>query len=50
MIRYTFFRKFDLWVRYGVNIYANRKSLGSGAEEITGNTKSDITVQLRMRL
>ena len=50
MIRYTFLRKFDLWVRYGVNIYANRKSLGSGAEEIKGNTKSDITVQLRMKL
>lgn len=49
MIRYTFLRKFDLWVRYGVNIYANRKSLGSGAEEIMGNTKSDITVQLRMK-
>jgi hypothetical protein len=50
MIRYTFLRKFDLWVRYGVSIYANRKSLGSGSEEILGNTKSDITVQLRMTL
>ncbi len=49
LIRYTFFRKFDLWVRYGVNIYANRKSLGSGPEEIIGNTKSDITLQLRMK-
>ena len=49
MIRYTFARKFDLWVRYGVSIYANRKTLGSGSEQITGNTKSDVTVQLRMK-
>lgn len=49
MIRYTFARKFDLWVRYGVSIYANRKTLGSGSEQITGNTKSDVTIQLRMK-
>lgn len=50
LIRYTFLRKFDLWVRYGVSIFANRSSLGSGAEEIMGNTKSDVTIQLRMKL
>ncbi|MDC0099206.1 hypothetical protein OAI90_02865 [Crocinitomicaceae bacterium] len=50
LIRYTFLRKFDLWVRYGVSIFANRTSLGSGAEEITGNTKTDVTIQLRMKL
>jgi hypothetical protein len=50
LIRYTFLRKFDLWVRYGVSIFANRTSLGSGAEEIIGNTKTDVTIQLRMKL
>lgn len=50
LIRYTFLRKFDLWVRYGVSIFANRTSLGSGAEEIMGNTKTDVTIQLRMKL
>lgn len=49
LIRYKFFRKFDLWVKYGVNVYANRSSIGSGAEEIKGNRKTDITVQLRMK-
>jgi hypothetical protein len=48
MVRYTFLRKFDLWVRYGNFIYSNRTSLSSGPEEITGNRKSDVTVQLRM--
>lgn len=50
LIRYTFLRKFDLWVRYGVSIFANRKSIGSGPEAIDGNTKSDLTVQLRIKL
>ncbi|MBL1279716.1 MAG: hypothetical protein COA33_005565 [Fluviicola sp.] len=50
MVRYKFLRKFDLWVRYGVSIFANRTSVGSGAEEVFGNTKTDITVQLRMKL
>lgn len=50
LVRYTFFRKVDLWVKYGRNIYADRKSLGSGAEEIRTNTRSDITVQLRIKL
>lgn len=49
MIRWKFLRKFDLWVRYGATIYANRKTLGSGAEQIKGNVRSDITIQLRMK-
>lgn len=49
MIRYSFLRHCDLWVRYGVFIYNNRSSIGSGAEEIQGSKKSDITVQLRIK-
>jgi len=48
MIRYTFLRHCDLWVRYGTFIYNNRSTIGSGAEEIKGNVKSDLTVQLRV--
>ncbi len=48
LVRYTFLRRFDLWVRYGTFLYADRTSLSSGAEEIKGNRKSDITVQLRV--
>lgn len=50
MVRYTFLRKFDLWARYAVNLYSNQTSLGSGSEQIQGNTKSEITLQLRMKL
>ncbi len=49
MIRYSFLRHCDLWVRYGVFIYNNRSSIGSGAEEISGSKKSDVTVQLRVK-
>lgn len=48
MIRYSFLRHCDLWVRYGVFIYNNRSTISSGAEEITGSSKSDVTVQLRI--
>jgi hypothetical protein len=48
MIRYSFLKHCDLWVRYGVFIYNNRSSIGSGAEQIQGSKKSDITVQLRV--
>jgi len=50
MIRYSFLRKCDLWVRYGVFIYDNRTSISSGAEQINGNKKSDITVLFRVKL
>jgi hypothetical protein len=49
LMRYTFLKRFDLWARYAVNVYANRSSIGTGAEEISGNRKSDITLQLRVK-
>ncbi|MFN5909748.1 MAG: hypothetical protein ACK45H_00295, partial [Bacteroidota bacterium] len=50
MLRYSFLKHFDLWVRYGTFIYDNRETIGSGPEEIKGPRKSDITVQLRIKL
>lgn len=48
LVRYSFARHFDLWVRYGEFLYNNRSTLSSGAEEIKGSRKSDFVVQLRM--
>lgn len=50
LVRYSFLKHFDLWARFGTYIYANRKSVGSGAEEIKGTTKTDLTIQLRLKL
>ncbi|MDG1332963.1 MAG: hypothetical protein P8P74_11585 [Crocinitomicaceae bacterium] len=50
LIRYKFLRRFDLWARYATSIFSNRDSIGTGAEGIIGNSRSDITIQLRMKL
>jgi hypothetical protein len=50
MVRWSFLRKFDLWARYAVNIYSNKVALGTGAQQINANTKSEVTLQLRMTL
>lgn len=50
MVRYSFLKVCDLWVRYGTYLYSDRTSLSSGAELINGNRKSDITLQLRIAL
>ena len=49
LLRYSFLRKCDLWIRYGGFFYTSRTSLSSGSEEITGNRKRDITVQFRVK-
>jgi hypothetical protein len=48
LIRYSFLKHCDLWIRYGTFLYADRTSLSSGAEQIKGNRKSDITIQFRV--
>ncbi|HLU87516.1 MAG TPA: hypothetical protein VKZ44_07145, partial [Taishania sp.] len=49
LVRWTIFRQLDLWVRYGTFIYNNRKTVGSGLEEVLNHTKSDLTIQLRLK-
>lgn len=49
MLRWTFLKHCDLWLRYGVSIYAHRSSIGTESEEIVGAKKSDITLQFRVK-
>ena len=49
LVRYSFLRRFDLWVRYGYFLYNNRNSVSSGAEEILGSRKTDLLIQLRVK-
>jgi hypothetical protein len=49
LFRYTFLKKFDLWIRYGNTIFVNKTSIGTGTEAINGSVKSDISIQLRMK-
>jgi len=48
LLRYSFLRHCDLWVRYGYFLYNNRFIISSGAEQINGSRKSDLVVQLRI--
>lgn len=34
------------WIKYGISWYDNKSSLGSGLEEISGNVRSDVKVQV----
>jgi hypothetical protein len=46
-IRYRVTRKTDLSVRYAVIVYQGQESISSGLDEINGNMKSDVKIQLR---
>lgn len=48
LVRFSFLRHCDLWIRYGMYLYSNKTVISSGPEEIKGSKKSDITVQLRI--
>jgi hypothetical protein len=49
MGKYSFGRSVDIWLRYAITHYANKQVIGSGLDEIQGNNKSEIKVQLRFR-
>lgn len=48
-VRYTFFRGFDLWLRYAHTSYYGQETVGSGNDEIQGNNRSDLRLQLRFQ-
>lgn len=50
MVRYEVTRKIDLWVRFGLWSYQNVDNISSGLEEIEGTRKTDVKVQLKIRL
>lgn len=49
MGKYSFGRRLDVWVRYAFTQYANKSVIGSGLDEIDGNRKSEIKIQIRLR-
>lgn len=42
-------RWFDLWVRYAQTWYSDRTLIGTGLDQITGSTKSEVEIQARFR-
>ena len=47
-LQYKLFNQTTLWLKYSVSWYANRETIGSGYEEISGNRKSEVKIQLRV--
>ena len=42
-------RWFEIWAKYGQTWYSDRDVIGSGLEMISGDTKSEVEVQVRLR-
>lgn len=49
MLRVTPLRRVDIWLRYGAWIYQDQTAISSGLQEIPGNTRSDLKLQLRWK-
>ena len=50
LVRYSFLRHCDLWLRYGIFLYNNKNAISSGTEGIQGSKKTDLILQLRITL
>jgi hypothetical protein len=48
--RWEISRHADLWLKYAITWYRDRETIDNGLNEINGNRKSDIRVQIRVRL
>ncbi|MGB3075295.1 MAG: hypothetical protein WBB36_08230, partial [Chitinophagales bacterium] len=47
--RYTITRGVDVWIRYAQTYYSNLTVIGSGLDEINGDTKSEVKVEVRFK-
>jgi hypothetical protein len=49
MVRYSPVRRVDLWVRYGAWIFNDQDRISSGLQEIAGDRRSDLKIQVRVQ-
>ena len=50
MLHWEFLKVCDLWVRYAAFQFANEDGLGQGPEFIDGSTRSEFSMQLRIKI
>lgn len=50
VLEYKLSRTLTFWVRYAQSRYTDRKEIGSGMDQILGDTRNDIKLQVRIRL
>lgn len=46
-LHYGITKKLECWFRYASTVYRNKKIIGTGLDEIKGNTRSEIKLQLQ---
>ena len=46
-IRYRLTRKMDVWGRYAMALYKDKETISTGLDQIEGNKKTDVKIQLR---
>ena len=49
LVKYSPLPYLDLWARYAVTSYTQKKEISSGLNRIAGNKRSDISVQVRLK-
>jgi hypothetical protein len=50
LLQATLNKHFSIWLRYADTRYRHQSTISSGLEEIKGNTRSEVTAQVRYRL
>lgn len=50
LLNYKFSRKAEFWIKFAHTVYSNQTTVSSGLDEIQGNKKSDLKIQLRITL
>jgi hypothetical protein len=49
MLKYSVTSHANLWIKYGRTTYSGKDIIGSGLDEIEGNVKSEIKLQMRIK-
>lgn len=49
LIQFNLLRSITAWIKFSRTTFLDRNEIGSGTESIDGNTKSDLSIQLRYR-
>jgi hypothetical protein len=49
LFNYSVTRRIDLWFRWAQTVQRDAKSIGSGLEEINGNSRTDVVAQIRYK-
>lgn len=50
LFHYRLAQRIDIWFKAATTVYENRNVIGSGLNQIAGNRRSDIGIQMRLRL